>query len=86
LFDPAASCSYSLPVSAAPTVPFATPLLLARSVGDSGLDTSVPPSVIFQSFLYLQLLVHALSPLQESLYFLSFNGSFSITTKNSLPK
>ena len=33
LFAPAAPCSYSLPVSAAPAVPFVMPLLLAFSVG-----------------------------------------------------
>ena len=33
LFAPAAPCSYSLPVSAAPAVPFVIPLLLAFSVG-----------------------------------------------------
>jgi predicted CoA-binding protein len=31
LFDPAAPCSYSLPVSAAPAVPFVIPLRLAFS-------------------------------------------------------
>jgi hypothetical protein len=47
LFDRAAPCSYSLPVSAAPAVPFAVPLLLAHSFAASGLGTSFPPSVIF---------------------------------------
>jgi hypothetical protein len=36
LFDPAAPCSYWSPVSAAPAVPFAIPLLLAISRASSG--------------------------------------------------
>jgi hypothetical protein len=43
LFDSAARCSYSLPVSAAQAVSFAIALLLAHSFAASGLGTSVPP-------------------------------------------
>jgi hypothetical protein len=40
LFDPAAPCSYSLPVSPAPAVPLVMPLFLAFSLASSVL---VPP-------------------------------------------
>src|SRR5919202_2725987 len=46
LFAPAAPCSYSLPVSADPAVPFAIPLLLALSFAASGFGTSFPDSTI----------------------------------------
>ena len=36
LFDPAAPCSYSLPVSDAPAVPLAMPFFLAISAASSG--------------------------------------------------
>src|SRR5438094_9967469 len=48
LFDPADPCSYSLPVSAAPAVPFVIPLLLAFSAA-SWLLVVCPPSAIFWS-------------------------------------
>src|SRR5919198_6067097 len=47
LFAPAAPCSYSLPVSAAPAVPFVIPLLLAFSLASSGFTPVLPGSVIF---------------------------------------
>jgi hypothetical protein len=46
LFDPVPPCSYSLPVSAAPAVPFAIPLVLAQSFSASGFGTSFPSCVI----------------------------------------
>src|ERR671932_1848324 len=46
LFVPAAPCSYSVPVSADPAVPFAIPLLLALSCAASGFGTSFPDSTI----------------------------------------
>src|SRR5213080_2605958 len=46
LFVPAAPCSYSSPVSAAPAVPLAIPLLLAISFAASGFGTSFPDSTI----------------------------------------
>src|ERR671933_1442797 len=48
LFDPADPCSYSLPVSAAPAVPFVMPLLRAFSAA-SWLLPVCPPSAIFWS-------------------------------------
>src|SRR5919109_2202107 len=47
LFAPAAPCSYSLPVSAAPAVPLAIPFFLAISAASSGLVPGCPGSVIF---------------------------------------
>src|SRR5919112_3696903 len=47
LFAPAAPCSYSLPVSAAPAVPLAIPFFLAISAASSGLVPVCPVSVIF---------------------------------------
>src|SRR5919205_1638639 len=46
LIVPAAPCSYSVPVSADPAVPFAIPLLLALSCAASGFGTSFPDSTI----------------------------------------
>src|SRR5215212_6144563 len=46
LFAPAAPCSYSLPVSAAPAVPLAIPFFLAISAASSGLVPVCPGSVI----------------------------------------
>src|SRR5918994_5786178 len=43
LFVPAAPCSYSSPVSAAPAVPLVIPLLLAFSLASSGFDDPVSP-------------------------------------------
>jgi hypothetical protein len=88
LFDPVAPCSYSLPVSAAPAAPFAIPLLVAHSFSASGFGTSFPPSVIF-SVTSLCTAVGSFSLFCRShWFFLSvfFNGCFSFTTKNSLPK
>jgi hypothetical protein len=47
LLVPAESCSYSSPVSSAPAVPFAIPLLLALSLASSGFVPTCPGSVIF---------------------------------------
>src|SRR5918999_508750 len=47
LFDPAAPCSYSLPVSAAPAVPLAIPFFLAISAASSGFVPVCPGSVNF---------------------------------------
>src|ERR671918_163776 len=46
LFAPAAPCSYSLPVSAAPAVPLAIPFFLAISAASSELVPVCPGSVI----------------------------------------
>ena len=67
LFDSAARCAYSLPVSAAPAIPF-LPYTFSSS-----FFCCFRIWYFFSSFCNLfsqfstQLLVHALSPLQESL-------------------
>src|SRR5918999_115413 len=76
LFDPAAPCSYSLPVSAAPAVPLAIPFFLAISAASSGFVPVCPGSVIF-SLISLLTAVGSCS-----FIFAGVIGSFSLYDVN----
>src|SRR5215211_7700652 len=75
-YVPAAPCSYSLPVSAAPVVPLAMPFFLAISTASSGLVLVCPGSVIF-SLISLLTAVGSCS-----LIFAGVIGSFSLYDVN----
>src|SRR5918992_5132055 len=77
LFDPAAPCSYSLPVSAAPAVPLAIPFFLAISAASSGFVPVCPGSTIFWSPESLLTAVGSCS-----FIFAGVMGSFSLYDVN----
>src|SRR5215208_4656970 len=72
LFAPAAPCSYSLPVSAAPAVPLAIPFFLAISAASSGLVPVCPGSVILSVISLLTAVGSC------SFIFAGVMGSFSL--------
>src|SRR5919202_4559994 len=77
LFDPAAPCSYSLPVSAAPAVPFVIPLRLAFSAASFALVLCFPGSTIFSSLGSLLTAVGSCSFILAGVI-----GSFSLYSVN----